>query len=333
VYQTAGTPAWQASHAYTAGNRVIANGHEWQCDTGGTSASSGTGPAVPGSPVLTGTELYVTDGGGTLKWRFCDHMFVGHGLLIQKKTNQNVDYIRNVVLKDFSINGGTGWPDADYPLSAGNLQPWTAGGYTEVTTGKVFDATNEAIRIGGDLIDGVRIERLDISGTRAEGIYYGGSTCKNLHITDCDIHNTGGSGISCSAGMIISGCRVYHMGTGVESFHLGEDILFVGNQVFDCINGYVDGGNTNITSVPWGKLTIRDNKFTNIYVRGFTNAGYGENYEIASNFWIDCGISSVDQEAIRISSSSAARLATSACTTISSWPTRTTPPLESRSRG
>jgi hypothetical protein len=301
IYRTAGISARQASHAYVNGDRVLSDGHEWQATNNGTTGP-GAGPTYAGMTLVTTstTEGFFVDGGVT--WRMTDHMFVGHGILIKKRTNQNVDYIKNVVLKDFSIDGMVGWPDLDYPLSAGGLQPWTGGGYTETTTGKVFDATNEAIRVDGNLIDGVRLEGLEITGTRAEGFYYGGSTCKNVQILDCDVHNTGGSGISASAGMIIQNCRLWHMGTGVESFHRDQDIQFVHNEVFDCINGYVDGGNVDLFGVPWGRCTLRDNKFSNIHVRGFTNAGYGENYEIASNFWIDCGISSVDQEAIRISS-------------------------------
>lgn len=52
-------PAWQASHAYVAGDWVQAGGNAYRCQTSGTSASSG-GPA--------GTSLAIAD--GTAVWNY-----------------------------------------------------------------------------------------------------------------------------------------------------------------------------------------------------------------------------------------------------------------------
>lgn len=60
---------WAASTAYTAGEIISVNGRIYQCSTGGTSASSGTGPnAVPGAGPIDAFNSTVTD--GTAQWRF-----------------------------------------------------------------------------------------------------------------------------------------------------------------------------------------------------------------------------------------------------------------------
>lgn len=300
--QTSGLAAWQATHAYSLGAAVLANGHEWECSTAGTSAGS-VGPVLPGSPTPdVNGAVFITDGSAT--WRYRDHMFVGHLFYIKKGINQNVDTLRNIAFRDleFDMDAG-GWPDADYPLAAGNLQPWTNGGYGEVMTGKVFDSWNKAFFFDGNLIDGVRFERCNLHGNRAEGIYYGGSTMDNVQILDCDLHHTGGSIISASAGMVIERCRIYHSGTLSESFHTNKDIIYRNCLFYDSINGIVDGSNTDITgSASWGRELVQGCTFRNCSIRAFTNGGYGDNYEIANCVFIDCGYASSAAESVRLAS-------------------------------
>ena len=52
------TPAWVVSHAYAAGVVVVANGNYYTCTTGGTSASSGTGPTGTGTGITDGSAVW-----------------------------------------------------------------------------------------------------------------------------------------------------------------------------------------------------------------------------------------------------------------------------------
>lgn len=295
VYATAGLPSWQPGTSYTAAARVVHGGEEYQVTSLGTHVSGVVGPSgrFPGDFV---------DGTDGLTWRYASHMYVGGAIRINQRVHQNVEWIRRIRLADMTLDGQTGWPDAAYDLTQNQEVIWTAGGYQEVTTGQAFDASNEAVRIDGNLIDGVTLERVEVTGFRAEGFYYGGSTLYGVHIKECFFHNTIGSMISATGELLIEDTRLSHSGNAFECFHRVQPITVLRCHVSDVLVGYSDGGNMDLTDGPWGKLTIADCVFESCYRRGIFCVGYSENIEIRNNDMRDCGITSEDQEFIRLSS-------------------------------
>ena len=75
VASSSGYSAWATNTAYTAGVYVTANGNTYRCGSNGTSATTGSGPAL--------TDMNIAD--GTTAWDYVD-MLLGTTSLVSGAT-------------------------------------------------------------------------------------------------------------------------------------------------------------------------------------------------------------------------------------------------------
>lgn len=233
------------SHTYAGNSFAFINGHSYYTASGG--ATSANPSDAPSGVFLT---PHVD---GTVSWEFADTPFRG-GVSMQVANNA-----LDVVLEDFTLDGGAPWVDnvapPPYRLSGTYLLYNTPAAsvplmyaeksYNQVTYAYGWDVFHKGFNIGDSSfapqgIQRLQLNRVEITRFRGEGFYDSGydlaSPHNTIECTDCEF-SEGPTSFSSFAGGKFIRCRFRHLDQGVDISRGIADLEFNDCDMDDCRDG------------------------------------------------------------------------------------------------
>jgi hypothetical protein len=204
------------------------------------------------------------------------------GILIKSLVSETLD---NIMISDLTLDGGcaaTG--DNSYPANP--------------TTGDGWDISHKGIMFYGDSTthtDNTYIFNVEVKSWRGEPIWSGGNTIGRIRIEGCKIHESNGSGISCSGQVYARNNEIFRCINGVESYPGPWRQWYIDNHIYNMNvhatkgNGIVYGGATDNTVFEVLGGHIYGNQIENCLESGILLIRQIQKTLVSHNYILDCG--------------------------------------------